>query len=670
MDRKKTKAKIGPRLAAVLIGLMTYVLLFGLLIAAARPEQYDLRVGQVSPLTITATKDVEDTVTTQQLVDAAVAAVQPNYISDTTVMPKVLENLENAFAAMEAIRALQTENGALTDAQVTQALVSLAPVQTDRATVERIYNMTDDEFTAFKDELTALISGVMSSNLAEGQEEEAVSKLARDLSNAGLSEQDVEIARLLAAAYIEPNMFLDEEVTEANRQKAAESIEPVVYIKGRNIVKSGEIVTRAQIAMLDSLGLLKDKSIDVMMYLGIALLLLVLMASVAVYLRLFYKNVLSDPHTLTLLCTIYVLTACICLLCQKINAYLMPVCLGVMLTALLVDFRLSMVVNMSLALLTSQLAAGSSNIFTAAMFAVLMTSLVSGSLSLLVLHKKQQRLAVLLAGLIAGLGNVVTTFACGLINSADIRLVANYALWSGLSGVLASILCIGLQPALEWVFNLVTSAKLLELSNPNHPLIRRLILEASGHPRDGVALAQKERMPQAILDIIEQHHGETPVIYFYDRARKLYGDENTNIEDFRYAGPKPQTAEAAIVMLADTVEAAARSMQEPTTEKMNALIHRLVRAKMDDGQLDECPLTMRDLEKICQAFMTVLNGAFHERVEYPNVSVTRIPTLPEVVSIPKEDASQPAEPVKPAPPQPASQAAQPEAKPAEPKEGK
>ena len=78
MDRKKTKAKIGPRLAAVLIGLMTYVLLFGLLIAAARPEQYDLKVGQVSPLTITATKDVEDTVTTQQLIDAAVAAVQPN----------------------------------------------------------------------------------------------------------------------------------------------------------------------------------------------------------------------------------------------------------------------------------------------------------------------------------------------------------------------------------------------------------------------------------------------------------------------------------------------------------------------------------------------------------------------------------------------------------------
>ena len=200
------------------------------------------------------------------------------------------------------------------------------------------------------------------------------------------------------------------------------------------------------------------------------------------------------------------------------------------------------------------------------------------------------------------------------------------------------------------------------------PLVSTAILTA--HPRDGVALAQKERMPQAILDIIEQHHGDTPVIYFYDRARKLYGDENTNIEDFRYAGPKPQTAEAAIVMLADTVEAAARSMQEPTTEKMNALIHRLVRAKMDDGQLDECPLTMRDLEKICQAFMTVLNGAFHERVEYPNVSVTRIPTLPEVVSIPKEDASQPAEPVKPAPPQPASQAAQPEAKPAEPKEGK
>ena len=700
MDRKKRekmRANGRPRLACVLVALMTYVLLFGMLVAAARPEQYDLRVGQVSPITITATKDVEDTVTTQQLIDIAVAAVQPNYVSDTTVMPQVMQGLEDCFRAMAEIRALEAGEEGLTAEQISQARASLAPLQVEEETVLLIDGLPEEEFTLLKDELTALISGVMNSNLAEGQEDEAVAKLVRDLSNTGLTAEELELARQMAQTFLKPNMFLDEEVTEANRQKAAESVEPIVYIKGRNIVKSGEIVTRAQIAMLDSLGLLKDRSIDVTMYLGLALLLLVLLFSVGVYLRLFHRSLLTDVHSLTLLCVIYVLTAGVCLLCQKINAYLMPVCLGVMLTALLIDFRLSILVNMSLSLLASQLASGSDNVFTAAMFAVLMTSIVSGSLSLLVLHRKQQRLTVLLAGLCAGVGSMATTFACGMINSADLGLVIRYAGWSGLSAVLASILCIGLQPALEWMFNLVTSSKLLELSNPNHPLIRRLILEASGtyhhsiivanlaeaaadaigangllarvgayyhdvgklkrplyfkenqmgdnphdrtdplvstailtaHPRDGVALAQKERMPQAILDIIEQHHGDTPVIYFYDRARKLYGDENTHVEDFRYAGPKPQTAEAAIVMLADTVEAAVRSMQEPTTEKMNALIHKLVRAKMDDGQLDESPLTMRDLERVCQAFMTVLNGAFHERVEYPNISVTRAPALPE-----------------------------------------
>ena len=109
MDRKKRekmRANGRPRLACVLVALMTYVLLFGMLVAAARPEQYDLRVGQVSPITITATKDVEDTVTTQQLIDIAVAAVQPNYVSDTTVMPQVMQGLEDCVRAMAEIRAL------------------------------------------------------------------------------------------------------------------------------------------------------------------------------------------------------------------------------------------------------------------------------------------------------------------------------------------------------------------------------------------------------------------------------------------------------------------------------------------------------------------------------------------------------------------------------------
>ena len=101
------------------------------------------------------------------------------------------------------------------------------------------------------------------------------------------------------------------------------------------------------------------------------------------------------------------------------------------------------------------------------------------------------------------------------------------------------------------------------------------------------------------------------------------GEENVDIDDFRYDGPKPQTAEAAILMLSDTVEAAVRSIPEPTQEKISAMITKLVRGKMEDGQLDECTLTFRDIGKICKAYETVLKGVFHERIEYPSVDLNR-----------------------------------------------
>ena len=140
------------------------------------------------------------------------------------------------------------------------------------------------------------------------------------------------------------------------------------------------------------------------------------------------------------------------------------------------------------------------------------------------------------------------------------------------------------------------------------------------HTLDGEELARKHHLPEPIIDMIRQHHGDTPVMYFYAKAVKDMGEENVDIADFRYAGPKPQSSEAAILMLSDTVEAAVRSIHEPTQEKITAMIHKLVRGKMEDGQLDECTLTFRDIGHICDAYETVLKGVFHERIEYPDVS--------------------------------------------------
>ena len=157
-------------------------------------------------------------------------------------------------------------------------------------------------------------------------------------------------------------------------------------------------------------------------------------------------------------------------------------------------------------------------------------------------------------------------------------------------------------------------------SNPHantDPYVSAAIL--TSHTKDGVLMAQKEHLPPEVQDIILQHHGVTPVMFFYHKALQLAGGQHVDINDFRYTGPKPQTKEASIVMLADTIEAAVRSMKDPTPKGIDQFIERLIRGKLEDGQLSDCELSLRDIDKISEAFSGILKGVYHERIEYPKV---------------------------------------------------
>ncbi len=144
----------------------------------------------------------------------------------------------------------------------------------------------------------------------------------------------------------------------------------------------------------------------------------------------------------------------------------------------------------------------------------------------------------------------------------------------------------------------------------------RIIIE---HVTYGVKLAQEHKIPTAIVDIIRQHHGTSLVIYFYHKAQNYNDGVDYPEEKFRYQGPKPQTKEAAIVMLADCVEAFVRSLseQDRNLEKIRWIIGEITRQKFEDGQLDECPLQVAELRIIGEAFMQVYNGLYHERIAYP-----------------------------------------------------
>ena len=154
------------------------------------------------------------------------------------------------------------------------------------------------------------------------------------------------------------------------------------------------------------------------------------------------------------------------------------------------------------------------------------------------------------------------------------------------------------------------------------PRMSSLIIQ--NHVKKGIALGREYSLPEEVVDFIPQHHGTTRIDYFYRKALKLAesSDDETKIDeineqDYRYPGPRPQTKETGILMLADSIEAAARTLDDPSPQKLEVLIDDLIKKRFEEGELDECPLTLKDLTKIKKAFLGVLVGVYHARVKYP-----------------------------------------------------
>ena len=155
------------------------------------------------------------------------------------------------------------------------------------------------------------------------------------------------------------------------------------------------------------------------------------------------------------------------------------------------------------------------------------------------------------------------------------------------------------------------------IENPHNkftPRISKMIITA--HPKDGIEIAKEYRLPQVIQNFILQHHGEGLASYFYNQAVKEEGLENVKEEQFRYTGPKPNTKETAILMIADAVESAVRSLKNPTPEEIEAMVDKIIVERLNDGQLSDSPLTLKDIKIIASTFSRILRGMQHNRIKY------------------------------------------------------
>jgi putative nucleotidyltransferase with HDIG domain len=276
--------------------------------------------------------------------------------------------------------------------------------------------------------------------------------------------------------------------------------------------------------------------------------------------------------------------------------------------------------------------------------------------------------------------------ALGFGQQAPVKAVLRDVLAGVAGAAMSAFLAMIFLPLVEAVFRVPSDITLLELSDLNRPLLRRLMMEAPGtyhhsllvgslaeaaaeaiganslkarvcayhhdigkltkpeyfteneqgavsrhaklapsisalviksHVTEGLELAAKEKLPPAVAAAIPEHHGTTIMAFFYAKALEL--DPTTPDHDYRYPGPKPQSKETAIVMMADSIEGASRSLQGPTPARLRGLVNKIVDQRLHEGQLDECGLSLADVARIREAFLQVLTGIFHVRVAYPEL---------------------------------------------------
>jgi putative nucleotidyltransferase with HDIG domain len=515
------------------------------------------------------------------------------------------------------------------------------------------------------------------------------------------AEDKTEILRFLSG-FVVHNTILDLGKTDAN-ENTAKRLEPEVLLqvkKGRTIVRRGDAITQQTLAQLNRLKELKQQESWKGRVFGVLLIVGFFLLVLWLYFQIYQRDQQRKSYdfllvVLLLLVGLVITRAYVALaelvagslkvesLQDPIHFYFVaPFSLGSILTILLLGVNATIFFSLVFALFVG--------IFTGEL-SVTLYVLTSSIAAIHALRQYRERSAIVRAGMIIGAVNVVIALALQLYSSQGDFQWVQFMVRTGagiLSGLSAAMLTSLFLPVLESLFGLTTDIRLLELSNLNSPLLRRLALEAPGtyhhsitvgtlaeagaeeiganglltrvgayyhdigklkhpeyyienqvftgnkheslaptmstliltsHVKDGLAIAEEVGLGPKVRDLIPQHHGTRIMTYFFQKAREAAeekGDE-INENDFRYPGPKPQFKEAAILMLADQVEAAARTLQDPSPGQIRSLIRRITQSTIQDGQFNECDITLKEVSRVGDAFERVLNGMYHHRIEYP-----------------------------------------------------
>lgn len=698
-------SKLSYRVAAF---LLFFILFTAIISSDLFDSALNVELGKPSSELITAPfdKEIEDLTTYHEKQEEAAGAVNPVYMSDQYQIALLSTNLSQSFSVLTNLNKSEKDTSQKIKELHKNSPFSILPDDT----LLSLLGLSQNELAKAEQIANNVIIGLALDTNSGAKTSDEVSLLKGRMKDQINKSSLAGSMKTFIQAFIElnvkePTLVIDETKTNELKEIASSQVQPIVhqYRMNEKIVGPGEIVDTRIFSVLGAYGLIQIKS-PWMPMMGIAVHVFLVMILLVIFAYQFSPEIFEKWRRLLLigLLMFFVLAMGKAFLAinlgnaalNDLTPILIPAAWVTMTVTILLGVRIAVVVGIVLAVFLGTMADPSS-LGSAGSLAALF-SLIGGLVGIQSVAKLDRRSDMATAGLYVALVNIALVSGVALITQLSLTNWLIGCILGVANGILSSILTMGTLPWLELGFNITSAVRLLELSNPNAPLLKSLLIEAPGtyhhsvlvgnlaetaaevinadpvlvrvgalyhdigklkrpyffienqfskdnphdkiaptlssliiisHVKDGLEMAKEHKLPEGIQDIISQHHGDSISSFFYHKAI----DENPEIpeEAFRYDGQRPQSKEAALVLLADNVEAAVRSQRLSTPGKVEGLVRKIIKEKFDEGLLDQCDLTFKDLDKIAIAFVKVLSGIFHSRVEYPEFSHVKLKALEE-----------------------------------------
>ncbi|RDE31858.1 HDIG domain-containing protein [Parageobacillus thermoglucosidasius] len=684
------------RFVRYLLFLFLGLFLFAALYVQVKPRQYELRLFDIATETIRSPITIEDKETTEKLKKEAANKVADVYTLKKEYAENRVDLISSLFTTIVEIQD-EAKGKNKEQAEMVDKLKERLPQEwfsyLSESEWEKLLQADPEDINTAKEAAVTSVHSIMAERITKSELEKARAKVQDELKYIILPPSLEKIVIKLTKQAIIPNVIYDRAATEEKRRQAMDEVKPVKILQGQIIVEEGQFITNEIYRQLQLVGLLENER-SFQPLIGLFLFVLLLLSPVVYYFGREKTNM--NLFVYATIFTIMILVMELLRLIPESDAfsagYLVPVAFGTMLVRIFIGERMAIITSILFAVCGSLMfneEFGTNGTMQVSVAVYLVTSGLAGSFFL---HKQLRKAKIWQAGVFVAFINVVVMLALNLLKNGHYSLAETgmFLLMAVASGIFSAILTIGLLPVLEASFGILSSMKLIELSNPNHPLLRKILTEAPGtyhhsimvanlaeaaceaigangllarvacyyhdigktkrpryfienqigsnphdhlspqlskniilaHVSDGVAILKKHRMPKEIIDIAEQHHGTTLLKYFYHKA--LEQMDYVPEEEFRYPGPKPQTKEAAIVSIADSVEAVVRSLSNPSQEKIEKIVRGIIAERLQDNQLNECDITLKELETVATSLCETLNGVFHSRIEYPEIRKEKV----------------------------------------------